>query len=183
MIIILERLLLDKHQWRLPHWPTKRVRNLGFITFSPSVLKKVKIEFYHLFSKDSSILHRCKKSAHALLGKAGFLQCIAQKKVDSRRKILPLILKLFSGNVELNFVLFNHVHQRIEGPNTYSDFANIGHTTVLLFCCYFIDFSFQESQKSRSVIRGLKAGNSVLIITPGLCAAPTVLAWYSTLLV
>ena len=85
-------------------------------------------------------------------------------------------VKLFSRNVELNFVLFNHVHQRIEGPNTYSDFANIGHTTVLLFCCYFIDFSFQESQKSRSVIRGLKAGNSVLIITPGLCAAPTVLA-------
>ena len=31
----------------------------------------------------------------------------------------------------------------------------------------------QESQKSRSVIRGLKAGNSVLIITPG-CSRDTV---------
>ena len=27
IVIIIVELLLDKHQWRLPHWPTKRVRN------------------------------------------------------------------------------------------------------------------------------------------------------------
>ena len=51
-----------------------------------------------------------------------------------------------------------------------SDFANIGHTTFTLVSelhRFLFPRELKQSQKSRSVIRGLKAGNSVLIITPG----------------
>ena len=72
-----------------------------------------------------------------------------------------------------NYVLFGHVHQRIEGANMCcmtSDFANIGHTTTLVSELHRFLFprELKQSQKSRSVIRGLKAGNSVLIIARGL---------------
>ena len=60
-----------------------------------------------------------------------------------------------------------------------SDFANIGHTTFTLVSelhRFLFPRELKQSQKSRSVIRGLKAGNSVLIITPGV---PCVIAtWY-----
>ena len=60
-----------------------------------------------------------------------------------------------------------------------SDFANIGHTTTFAALDRFLfprERELKQSQKSRSVIRGLKAGNSVLIIAPGV---PCVIAtWY-----
>ena len=70
-----------------------------------------------------------------------------------------------------------------------SDFANIGHTTFTLVSelhRFLFPRELKQSQKSRSVIRGLKAGNSVLIITPGvpcvivaaLAVVPMVLVLY-----
>ena len=66
-----------------------------------------------------------------------------------------------------------------------SDFANIGHTTTLVSELHRFLFprELKQSQKSRSVIRGLKAGNSVLIITPGLLCSlrdccPCSIPWF-----
>ena len=61
-----------------------------------------------------------------------------------------------------------------------SDFANIGHTTTLVSELHRFLFprELKQSQKSRSVIRGLKAGNSVLIITPGVPCVIAALEWF-----
>ena len=91
---------------------------------------------------------------------------------------------IFSDRKKLELRVVRHVHQRIEGANMCcmtSDFANIGHTTFTLVSelhRFLFPRELKQSQKSRSVIRGLKAGNSVLIITPGVPCVIAALEWF-----
>ena len=52
IVIIIVELLLDKHQWRLPHWPTKRVRN-----FFTEGAKNIFNFFGHFYALLLNVVH------------------------------------------------------------------------------------------------------------------------------